>query len=858
MESKEPIESKESKDPSNFEHSTFHNPTYTTRILLEPTSPIRGRFATTRKTNDEDLIPPSPPRNRFITTSKSPENIPFLPIIPAESTNNAIETQSRIYSPIPANYNQSSTTPINEITPPSPTREISHEEKTGGSHHENHDEDEDEFWMNTFKQAYDDKTKQGLRHEDAENEACLYADQEVLKQNGGNRNIALLAQYGGSSPQIEFFKAIDYAIDNNVHNQSINITIFNLVKAFLSPIDINARCGERDTEHIPEHFTALHYCCLVKNTDLVRLLLEKGATLMGPELLTLIIQQQHPLDHVTEENKNLEIATMLLDHEHTYDINKDDFELFQKTSMHLLRLRTRGHAERTRNYNKEYKAARKTGLSPKEAMSVASEAPSPDIPPPRDSDGTRLGYVNSIFLANGSTALHNATYRAQPSVVRLLLERGANIDAKTQKGRTPLMLAQETLDDTRRELDRLNATVLPPDAVQDQWRLNRSRNVAQIMVDKLEETISVLNEYSAKKNTKSILIDQLQTTLDLPKDDPNRDPEDTRPKLSGHDGKFIKKIKSYLGGSPQYGGSPQDDFFDAIQQLLDGNLLTNLEKLIGVFIVKPPIDINAENNKGETALAMLDRGIPRHSIPIKKCAKIAQIRVKLVKLLLENGALIGYGPGGRANLVRIVKRYGSKPPKCVENDLDSVRWNTEIENARLKMADLLLMHGSVNRPMGSSRWTPLFYAVWSLDVPYVKLLLKRGANVQAKDRDGKTPLMLLRSINVDSWLRPGDPMSSMWDGRRLVQSTIYEIESILLKHYAKRNTKQRLVDQMGPPNMKDLQVTAELPRGSRIQAEPDDYPIEDGDGILRKKIKSYLGGKKTRRLRRYRTSALTR
>ena len=368
-----------------------------------------------------------------------------------------------------------------------------------------------------------------------------------LKYMGGKKTLPL-TQYGGSSPQIEFFKAIDYAIGNNVHNQSINITIFNLVKAFLSPIDINARCRERDTEHIPEHFTALHYCCLVKNTDLVRLLLENGAILMGPELLTLIIQQKHPLDHVTEENKNLEIATMLLDHEHTYDINKDDFELFQKTSSYL-RLRTRGHAERIRNYNKEYKAARKTGLSPKEAMSVASEAPSPDIPPPpRNSDGTRLGYVNSIIIANGTTALHNATYRAQPSVVRLLLERGANIEAKDQKGRTPLMLAQETLDDTRRELDTLNATVLPPAGTGNRVRLQRSRNVAQILVDKLEETISVLNEYSAKKNTKSILIDQLQTTLDLPKDDPNRDPEDTRPKLSGHDGKFIKKIKSYLGG----------------------------------------------------------------------------------------------------------------------------------------------------------------------------------------------------------------------------------------------------------------------------------------------------------------------
>ena len=314
-----------------------------------------------------------------------------------------------------------------------------------------------------------------------------------------------------------------------------------------------------------------------------------------------------------------------------------------------------------------------------------------------------------------------------------------------------------------------------------------------------------------------------------------------------------RKQLKYMGGKKtlpltQYGGSPQDDFFDAIQQLLDGNLLTDLEKFIGIFITKPPIDINARNNKDETALAMLVRGIPRHSISIKNCAQVAKIRVKLVKLLLENGALIGASALLRQHeLFRISKRYGSKLPRCVENDLDSARWNKEIEHARLKMADLLLMHGSVNQLM--SGWTTLHYAVSCLDIPYVKLLLERGANVQAKDSNGETPLMLLRRINVDSWLRPSDPMSSTLDGRRLVQSTIYEIESILLKHYAKRNTKQRLVDQMGPPNMKDLQVTAELPRGSRIQAEPDDYRIEDGDGILRKKIKSYLGGKKTRRLR---------
>ena len=173
-------------------------------------------------------------------------------------------------------------------------------------------------------------------------------------------------------------------------------------------------------------------------------------------------------------------------------------------------------------------------------------------------------------------------------------------------------------------------------------------------------------------------------------------------------------------------------------------------------------------------------------------------------------------------------------------------WQEEIENARLKIAEILLNHGSVNRPM-SNNMTPLHHAVKELDVPYVKLLLKRGANVEIKNNMAQTPLMLLRRRRRLSY--------------RSQDKEFFEIESILLKHYAKRNTKQRLVDQMGPPNMKDLQETAELPRGSRIKAEPDDYPFfyeessyplrDDGDGIIRKNIKSYLGGNKTRNLLKY-------
>jgi ankyrin repeat protein len=44
-------------------------------------------------------------------------------------------------------------------------------------------------------------------------------------------------------------------------------------------------------------------------------------------------------------------------------------------------------------------------------------------------------------VAKNSTALHSAAWRARPATVKLLLERGALVDAKDANGRTPLMLA---------------------------------------------------------------------------------------------------------------------------------------------------------------------------------------------------------------------------------------------------------------------------------------------------------------------------------------------------------------------------------------------------------------------------------
>ena len=48
------------------------------------------------------------------------------------------------------------------------------------------------------------------------------------------------------------------------------------------------------------------------------------------------------------------------------------------------------------------------------------------------------GYFN---IARQSTALHVAAWRAHPSVVKLLIQRGGDVNALDGRGRTPLALA---------------------------------------------------------------------------------------------------------------------------------------------------------------------------------------------------------------------------------------------------------------------------------------------------------------------------------------------------------------------------------------------------------------------------------
>ena len=59
-------------------------------------------------------------------------------------------------------------------------------------------------------------------------------------------------------------------------------------------------------------------------------------------------------------------------------------------------------------------------------------------------------YVGDAYfdIARNSTALHVAAWKAWPKTVKLLIERGANVNAQDAKGRTPLMLAAKACVDS--------------------------------------------------------------------------------------------------------------------------------------------------------------------------------------------------------------------------------------------------------------------------------------------------------------------------------------------------------------------------------------------------------------------------
>jgi ankyrin repeat protein len=155
--------------------------------------------------------------------------------------------------------------------------------------------------------------------------------------------------------------------------------------------------------------------------------------------------------------------------------------------------------------------------------------------------------------------------------------------------------------------------------------------------------------------------------------------------------------------SPERGVRRQSGGTTALVRAAEGGRVATVRALL-----KKGADVNARDGYGRTALMLA----------------AARGHAEVVKLLLA--------AGGDPNLIAVSFHAGDLTALTVAMDAGPER--------RAEIIDALLAGGAHLNPADASR-TPLMRAVEKRDLPLMKLLLGRGADVNRKNLQGLTPLM---------------------------------------------------------------------------------------------------------------------
>jgi ankyrin repeat protein len=325
--------------------------------------------------------------------------------------------------------------------------------------------------------------------------------------------------------------------------------------------------------------------------------------------------------------------------------------------------------------------------------------------------GTNICIRQERQTQKGQSPLSKAAEYGNMRVVKLLLEKGADLDSEDKHGQTPLLLASR----------KGNVEVV-------KLLLEKGANVES----KDDSGWTPLLLAAAGKGNGEVVKLLLEKGADIE----SRDVLDRTPLSQAAEGgdeetvKLLLKKGADLESKDKYGQTPLS------RSVEKGN------KEIVKLLLKKGANLESKNDCGQT--------------PLSQSAEKGN--EEIVKLLLEKGAnLESKDDSGRTSLSRALKRGDKEMVKLLLKkgaDLESkdrlgqtplsqasVKGDKEMmAMVKLEMVKLLLEKGADLESKDGLGLTPLSQAAEEGNEEIVKLLLKKGADFKSKDGSGQTPL----------------------------------------------------------------------------------------------------------------------